>query len=95
MSQPAVHDLLETFVAELAGAGSSVALRDRIAGTFQRWAGARGVLFLEPSGDERYACTLASGAEGESFGARGPLARWLRVNEEVRSRANAPTCSRI
>ena len=83
MSQPAVPDLPETFVAELAAADTSAALRERIAGTFQRWAGANGVLFLEQSADSRYGCTFASRAEIESFGARGPLARWLRVNAEV------------
>lgn len=83
MSQPAVHDPFETFVAELAGATDSDALRDRVAGTLKRLAGAAGVAFLERSGEAKYVCTFASVKSADSIDARGSLARWLRVNAEV------------
>ena len=83
VSQSASQDVLEGFVAELAAAGTSVALRGKIAISLQRWARSDGILFLERTADGNFACTVAIGATGRSLDGRGALARWLRVNNEM------------
>jgi signal transduction histidine kinase len=83
MPQSAAENLLETFAAELAGAGTSGALRLQISETLQRWTAAGGVLFLARTEGARYVQPLDHGASAETVDGRGPLVRWLRVNNEI------------